>query len=72
VLIDGEVVLQDGKPTRFDLDAAAAEAAAMLASQPLPSRAADTARRLLPYLESYYAGWDVPDAAPYICYNART
>jgi cytosine/adenosine deaminase-related metal-dependent hydrolase len=72
VLIDGEVVLQDGRPTRFDLEAAAAEAAAMLAGQAFPAQAAATARRLLPYLEAHYAGWPVPEPAPYICYNART
>ena len=71
VIIGGEVVLRDGRPTRFDLDEAAAEAAAMLADQPFRSADARMVERLRGHVEAYYRNWEVPDLAPWTVYNAR-
>lgn len=71
VLVGGEVVLRDGRPTRFDLDEVAAEAAAMLAGQPFRSEDARMVERLRGHVEAYYREWEVPDLAPWTVYNAR-
>ena len=71
VIIGGEVVLRDGRPTRFDLDEAAAEAVAMLADQPFRSADARMVARLREHVEAYYRDWEVPELAPWTVYNAR-
>lgn len=71
VLVGGEVVLDEGRPTRFDAEAAGRELAERLAATPYPAAAADLAERLLPHLEAYYAAWPHPRAAPYTAYNSR-
>ncbi len=72
VLVGGEVVFDEGRPTRFDAEAAGRELAERLAATPYPAKAADLAERLLPHLEAYYAAWPYPQAAPYTAYNSRT
>ncbi len=71
VLVGGEVVLADGRPTRFDVEAAGRELAERLAATPFPAEAAELADRLLPHLERYYLGWAQPRPAPYTAYNSR-
>ena len=71
VLVDGEVVLRDGQPTRVDLQAVAAELASAMAATPYPSEAAARAERLTPHVEAYYRGWNQPALEPYIVYNSR-
>ncbi|HEX7127656.1 MAG TPA: amidohydrolase family protein [Thermodesulfobacteriota bacterium] len=58
VLVGGEVVLADGRPTRFDEAEAARELAGRLAAAPCPAEAASLARRLAPRLVAYYRGWE--------------
>ncbi len=72
VLIGGEVVLSEGQPTRFDLQAAEEELANMLDAQAYPSDHADAIDRLRPYLEAHYASWGMPPLDPYTEYNSRT
>ena len=71
VLVGGEIVLDDGRPTRFDEAAAGRELAARLAKTPFPAEAAALADRLLPHLENYYRAWDHGRPAPYTAYNSR-
>jgi cytosine/adenosine deaminase-related metal-dependent hydrolase len=71
VLVGGEVVLAEGRPTRFELEAAGRELAERLAATPFPAEAAELAERLLPHLERYYLGWAQPRPAPYTAYNSR-
>ena len=71
VLIDGEIVYQDGRPTRFDLEAAGRELAAMLDAEPYPAQVADRAERLRPHLEAYYRDWELPELEPYAPFNSR-
>ena len=71
VLVGGEVVLEGGRPTRFDAEAAARELAERLSATPYPAAAAELAERLLPHLESYYRAWSHPRPAPFTAYNSR-
>ncbi len=71
VLVDGEVIYRDRQPTGFDLAAAAEELAARLAHTAYSRQQAELVRRLTPHIEAYYRGWEVPEMAPYIRYNAR-
>ena len=71
VLVGGEVVLRDGRPTRFDLDEVGREAAEMLGRQPFRSADARMIERLRRHVEAYYLKWEVPDLAPWTVYNAR-
>ena len=71
VIIGGEVVLRDGRPTCFDLDDVAAEAAAMLSRQPFRTEDARMVERLRRRVEAYYVSWEVPHLAPWTVYNAR-
>jgi hypothetical protein len=71
VLVGGEVVLRDGRPTRFDVEEVGREAAAMLAAAADSAADADLIERLLPHIEAYYRAWDVPELVPYTVYNSR-
>jgi cytosine/adenosine deaminase-related metal-dependent hydrolase len=71
VLIAGEVVLRDGQPTRFDAAEAGRELAARLAAEPYPEAAARLVEALLPRVEAYYRGWEMPELEPYSVYNSR-
>jgi 5-methylthioadenosine/S-adenosylhomocysteine deaminase len=71
VLIDGEVVLRDGLPTRFDLAAAGREFAERMAAAPFPSEVAGRIGLVKPHLEGFYRGWDVPELEPYLRQNSR-
>lgn len=71
VLVAGEVVLRDGRPTRFDLDAVAREAAAMLGAAACSPEDGALIDRLLPHIEAYYRAWEIPDLVPYTVYNSR-
>ena len=71
VLVAGDVVLAEGRPTRFDEPAAARALAARLAATPFPAEGAAFAKRLLPHLEAWYKGWARPRPAPFTSYNSR-
>ena len=71
VLVGGEVVFRDGRPTRFDLDEVGREAAEMLGSQTFRSADARLLERLRGHVEAYYLHWEMPDLAPWTVYNTR-
>lgn len=71
VLVDGEVVLQDGKPTRFDMVAAGMALREALADTTVSKASIDMVERLLPYLEAHYGNWPFQDLDPYTAYNSR-
>lgn len=71
VLVGGEVVLRDGKPTRFDVDAVITEVAALLAAQPFRTERAELVARLQPILKAWYLRWEMPGPDPYTYYNSR-
>lgn len=71
VLVEGEVVHRDGRPTRFDLDAAARELAGRMAAAAFPDERAAAVRAILPHLEAWYRGWPLPPLSPYATLNSR-
>ncbi len=72
VLVDGEVVLRDGLPTRFDLAETGRELAEHLDATPFPEDGAELVDKLLPHLEQWwYKNWRVPPLEPWIRYNSR-
>ncbi|MEM7119993.1 MAG: amidohydrolase family protein [Pseudomonadota bacterium] len=71
VLISGELVLDDGRPTRFDIDEVGLEAAALMAETAYPDDAARVAAALIPHIEAWYAGWDHKDRVAYQPMNSR-
>ena len=71
VMIAGEVVFHDGRPTRFDPAEAGKELAERLAAEPYPEAAARLVEALLPRVEAYYRGWEMPELEPYSVYNSR-
>ncbi len=71
MLIAGEVVLRDGRPTRFDPAEAGRELAARLAVEAYPDAAARMVEALLPRLETYYRGWEMPELEPYSVTNSK-
>jgi len=70
VLVEGEVVLRDGMPTRFDLQDVGREFAEHLDAEPYPESGAEMVVQLLPYLEAWYKKWQVPSLRPWIRYNS--
>ena len=72
VLVGGEIVLQDGRPTGFDLEAVGRELADRLAATPFPSETARRIGALRAHVEAFYRGWGVPELHPYTTYNSRT
>jgi cytosine/adenosine deaminase-related metal-dependent hydrolase len=72
VLVDGEVVLRDGQPTGFDLEAVGREVAERLAATPFPSETLRRVELLREHVAAFYRAWDVPDLEPYLTYNSRS
>jgi N-acyl-D-aspartate/D-glutamate deacylase len=75
VIVDGEVILRDGRFTRIDKDAVLAELAANL-SKPLTSdeqRRRELARRAEGSIKLFYNGYlDHESRDPFYCVNSRT
>ncbi len=71
VMVGGEVVFRDGKPTRFDVDAVIAEVAALMTSQPFRAERSELVMKLLPILHAWYRDWEPPKPDPYYHYNSR-
>jgi len=71
VLVDGEVVLRDGMPTRFDVEDVGRELAERLDATPYPEEGARLVEQLLPHLEAWYREWQIPDLDPWIRYNSK-
>jgi cytosine/adenosine deaminase-related metal-dependent hydrolase len=73
VLVDGEPILQDRRPTRFDRAKLLQELRASLA-RPLQARELERrelGRALEPHLRRFYAGTADPAGLPHTRYNAR-
>ena len=73
VLVDGEVVLRDGRPTKVDRDDLIRELRDRFA-RPLESQALEArqmSQRLIPYVKRFYQAWGPPSGAPHYQYNSR-
>jgi cytosine/adenosine deaminase-related metal-dependent hydrolase len=71
VLVDGETVLKDGRPTRFDVMEVGRELAERLTEEPALDDAAQLVETLIPHLEAFYQAWEMPPLDPYGQYNSR-
>lgn len=72
VLVNGKIVLQNGQPTGFDLQAVGQEIANQLNAASNQQDYRVLARDLRPYLANWYANWNVTDLKPYGAFNSRT
>ena len=72
VLVNGETVLKDGRPTRFDVLEVGRELAERLAEEPALDDEARLVEALIPHLETFYQAWEMPPIEPHIPYNSRT
>ena len=73
VLINGEVVLRDGRFVKADEEAVTAELREQLA-RPLDAATLATrnmAARLQPYIHQFYDDWKLPDDGAHYLYNGR-
>ena len=71
VLVDGEIVLRERMPTRFDLQDAGRQLAERLAAEPYPQADAEMVAQLLPHLQAWYEKWEIPELEPWTKYNSR-
>jgi cytosine/adenosine deaminase-related metal-dependent hydrolase len=71
VMIGGDVVLRDGRPTGFDLDEVGRELAARLAATAYPDDDARLAAALIPHIEAWYGGWQHKERVPHTAMNSR-
>jgi cytosine/adenosine deaminase-related metal-dependent hydrolase len=71
MMVGGEIVFEDGRPTTFDADAVAREVAAILSAQPFRADRDELVRRLDPILTAWYLEWEMPEPQPYTYYNSR-
>ena len=71
VLVGGDVVLRDGRPTGFDIDEVGRELADRLATTAYPDDAARLAKELIPHIEAWYGGWKHKDRITYQAMNSR-
>lgn len=71
VMIGGDWAIRDGRPTGFDLEAAVAELAGVMARTAFPEEAHRLAQELIPHIEAWYGGWDHPERKPRTAMNSR-
>ena len=71
VMVDGEVVLREGMPTRFDVQDVGRQLAERLDAEPYPQANAEMVAQLLPHLKAWYEKWEVPELEPWIRYNSK-
>ena len=71
VVVDGEVLMRDGRITKVDKDAVWAELKQHM-NRPLAQNEIDRAnlgRDLLPYVNRFYEEWGLPGGRPHYLYN---
>ncbi len=71
VLVDGDLVLRDGRLVHIDEVAVAAELAESLRAAPYPEDAAAMVAELMPYVAAHYRQWPFPNLDPYDAFNSR-
>ena len=71
VLVDGEVVLRDGRPTRIDMQEIAETLVDGLERQALPDEMAELVMALKPHLVAWYQAWPAGEDVPWAAFNSR-
>jgi cytosine/adenosine deaminase-related metal-dependent hydrolase len=74
VVIDGEVVMRDGRFTRVNKDDVVAQLREQLASpvEPQVLRTRSMAADLIPHVQRFYDDWSTDQGAPHYRFNARS
>lgn len=72
VLVNGQVVLKDGQPTGFDLQAVGEAIAEQLDAAPRREEYRALACALRPQLERWYGNWQLPILQPYASFNSQS
>ena len=74
VMINGEVVLRDGRSIKADEEAITSELREQLARpiEPETQATRQMAVRLLPYIDRFYEDWAIPADDPHYLYNGRS
>jgi len=72
VFVNGKIVLQDGQPTEFDLQAVGEEIANQMNAASTPQEYRALVTELYPYLKHWYASWTMPELKSYAAFNSRT
>ncbi|MEO1070410.1 MAG: amidohydrolase family protein [Cyanobacteria bacterium J06638_6] len=71
VLVNGQVVLESGRPTGFDLQAVQQEIAALLDATPAPEDYRALVTELKPLIFDWYHRWEHQELTPYEAFNSR-
>lgn len=72
VFVGGEMVLQNGQPTKFDMAAVEQDLASQLAAQSLDTTSGELVAEIQPFLIEWYAQWKQPKLEPYAAFNSQT
>ena len=74
VIIDGEVILRDGRFTKINKEEIVAQLKEHLSHPMSPSglEARQLGQRLMPYVERFFHGWEGEGGSPHYRYNSRT
>lgn len=71
VFVNGEIVVQDGTPTGFDLSEVGSELAASIGAAPENEELKAIIAEIKPRLIDWYIAWEVPRLEPYALLNSR-
>jgi cytosine/adenosine deaminase-related metal-dependent hydrolase len=71
VLVAGQVVLQSGMPTGFDMQEVGQALAEQLNAAPDPEPYRALAAAMKPHLTTWYTQWEIPELMPYAAFNSR-
>ncbi|MEO1591350.1 MAG: amidohydrolase family protein [Cyanobacteria bacterium J06632_22] len=71
VLVNGKVILKEGKPTGFDLAAVAETLAEQLDRAPNREAYRTLAQAIRPHLAAWYSGWENAALRPFNAFNSR-
>jgi hypothetical protein len=71
VLVDGKVVLREGRPTQIDESAAGEAIAQILRDSQISPEAVEMVRLLMPSVAEHYRSWPVPELKPFDARNSR-
>ena len=72
VLVAGELTLDAGRPTGFDIDEIGREIAERMAATTYPDDAAHLAQALISHIEAWYGGWQHKERMAYSAMNSTT
>ncbi len=72
VVVNGELVIQDGTPTKLDHEDIGRRLADYLDAHPVSPERHALIAELKPHVERWYGNWQVPELVPYWAMNSRS